>query len=172
MSPNHGKTEKFGLDDDANVEDFMSRFSDPNTYVPPSEATQHFEQFNQTRNPEFDQAVKSYISQADPEMFTRAAQNLNPDERAGVASGLKNALKNAGIDLGQIARSLGLSSDDPQNMQPDDLGRLAGYAQQNAPQALQETTREQPFFLKALGNPLLQGALAIMAARYLAKRNR
>lgn len=166
------KTEKFGLDEDANVEDFMSRFSNPNTYVPPSEMTQRFDQFNQARHPDFDQAVKSYISQADPDTFSRAAQNLNPEERSGLASGLMNALKNAGVDIGGIARSLGLSTDDPRSMQPDDLGRLAGYAQQNAPSALQQTAQEQPFLIKALGNPLVQGALAIMAARYLSKRTR
>ena len=166
------KTEKFGLDDDANVEDFMSRFSNPDTHVSPSEASQRFQQLNQAGHPELYQAVKSYISQADPDTFTRAAQNLNPEERTGLAAGLKNALQSAGIDIGGIARSLGLSSDDPRTMQPDDLGRLAGYAQQNAPKALQQTAQEQPFFLKALGNPLVQGALAIMAARYLSKRNR
>ncbi|HRC72711.1 MAG TPA: hypothetical protein PK880_09265 [Candidatus Competibacter sp.] len=166
------KTEKFGLDDDANVEDFMSRFSNPDTHVPPSEAAKRFDQFNQARHPEFDRAVKSYISQADPDTFTRAAQNLNPDERTGLAAGLKNALQNAGVDVSGIARSLGLSTDDPRTMQADDLGRLAGYAQQQAPSALQQTAQEQPFFLKALGNPLVQGALAIMAARYLSKRNR
>lgn len=166
------KTEKFGLDDDANVEDFMSRFSNPDTYVSPTEAAQRFERFSQNRNADFDHALKSYISQADPDSFTRAAQNLNPDERSGLATGLKNALQNAGVDVGAIARTLGLSSDDPRSMRADDLGRLAGYAQQNAPAALQKTAEEQPFFLKALGNPLVQGALAIMAARFLSKRNR
>jgi len=166
------KTEKFGLDDDANVEDFMSRFSNPDTYVPPAEASRRFEQLNQVRHPDLDQAVRSYISQADPDAFARAAQNLDPTERSGLASGLMNALKNAGIDIGAIARSLGLSTDDPRTMQADDLGRLAGYAQQNAPGALQQTAREQPFFIRALGNPLVQGALAIMAARYLSKRSR
>ena len=50
----------------------------------------------------------------------------------------------------------------PQQMAPEDLGRLAGYAQQNAPAALQQTSQEQPFIFRALGNPLVQGALAIM----------
>jgi len=170
--PANDRTEKFGLDDDANVEDFMSRFSNPDTHVSPKEAAQRFEQFSQNRHPEFDQALKSYISQADPDTFTRAAQNLNPEERTGLAAGLKNAMQTNGNDVGAIARSLGLSSDDPRNMQADDLGRLAGYAQQNAPKALQQTAQDQPFFVKALGNPLVQGALAIMAARYLSKRNR
>lgn len=172
MPINTGKTEVFGLDDDANIEDFMSRFSDPDTHVPPSEARQRFDQLSQSSHPEFRQAVSSYVSQMDPEQFTRAAQNLDPDQRAGFATGLVNALKGVGIDLDLIAQSLGLSSTDPHQMRPDELGRLAGYAQQNAPQALQQTTREQPFIMKALGNPLVQGALAIMAARYMAKRSR
>lgn len=169
---NSGAVETFGLDDDANVEEFMSRFSDPHTYVPPAEVNQRFDQFNQSNHPEFNQAIASYLSQMDPDAVGQAARNLNPEQRAGFASRLLDMLKGAGIDLGQIARSVGLSSTDPVQMDTDDLRRLAGYAQQNAPGAFQETVREQPFFLKALGNPLVQGALAILAARYLSKRSR
>ena len=172
MSSNSGKTQTSGLDDEANVADFMSRFSDPNTHVPPTEATQRFDQLAESGHPELHQAVNSYLSQMDPGQVTQAVQSLHPDQRAGFASGLLGALSNAGIDLGSIARTLGLSSTDPRQMRPEDLGNLAGYAQQKAPAALQQTAREQPFLLRALGNPLVQGALAIMAARYMANRNR
>jgi hypothetical protein len=167
-----GRTQTFGLDDDASVEDFMSRFSNPDTYVPPEEANERFERFARSGHPDFQQATRSYLSQMDPDQFAYAAQNLGPDERAGFAGGLLNALGRGGIDLGSIGRMLGLSSTDPQQMQPQDIARLAGYAQRNAPGALQETASEKPFILKALGNPLVQGALAVMAARYMANRSR
>lgn len=165
-------TQTFGLDDDADVQDFMTRFSDPNTYVAPDETSRHFDRFTQSGHPEFQQAAGSYLSQVDPGQFAQAAQNLDPNQRAGFAGGLMGALQNMGIDLGSIGQMLGLSSTNPQQMGPQDIARLAGYAQQNAPGALQQTAREQPFILKALGNPLVQGALAIMAARYLSNRSR
>lgn len=171
MTPTNN-TQTFGLDDDASVQDFMTRFSDADTYVAPDEASQHFDRLAQGGHPEFQQAAGSYLSQMDPDQFAHAAQNLDPNQRAGFASGLLGALQNAGINLGGIGQMLGLSSTNPQQMGPQDIARLAGYAQQNAPGALQQTAREQPFLLKALGNPMVQGALAIMAARYLAKRNR
>lgn len=167
-----GKMQTFGLDDDASVDDFMSRFSNPNTYVAPEEANERFERFARSGHPDFQQAAGSYLSQIDPDQFANAAQRLDPNERAGFASGLMNALSKAGIDLGPIGRMLGLSSTDPEQMQPQDIARLAGYAQRNAPAALQETAKEKPFILRALGNPIVQGALAIMAARYLSKRGR
>ena len=172
MSAQTQKTEVFGLDNDANVEDFMSRFADPHTYVSPQEANQRFNQLSQANHPELRNAVGSYVSQMDPESFTQAARNLDSNERTGFATRLVTALKGMGIDLGPVAQALGLSSTDPQQMAPEDLGRLAGYAQQNAPTALQQTAQEQSFIFKALGNPLVQGALAILAARYMANRHR
>ena len=169
---NNTSTQAFGLDDDADVSDFMQRFSDPDTYVAPEEVGRRFDRFATSGHPEFQRATGSYISQMDPNQFAQAAQNMDPQQRAGFAGGLIGALQKAGLDLGSLGQKIGLSSTNPQQMQPQDIGRLAGYAQQNAPGALQETAREQPFIMKALGNPLVQGALAVMAARYLANRSR
>ena len=110
---------------------------------------------------------------ADSGQFAQAAQNMEPQQRAGFAGGLLGSLqKMLGLDASSLGEKVGLSSTDPQQMGAQDIGRLAGYAQQNAPGALQQTAREQPFLLKALGNPLVQGAIAVMAARYLANRSR
>lgn len=167
--PQDNNVQTFGLDDDANVQDFMTRFSDPHTYVPPEEVHQQFDRFAQANHPEFQQAAGTMVSQMDPGQFVQAAQSLEPTQRAGFAQVLANALGTAGLDLGGLASRLGLSTTDPRSMQPQDIGRLAGYAQQNAPGALQQAAREQPFILKALGNPLVAGALAIMGARYLSR---
>ncbi len=172
MSSNTG-TQTFGLDDDADVSDFMNRFSDPDTYVAPDEVNQRFDRFANAGHPEFQRAAGSYISQMDSGQFAQAAQNMEPQQRAGFAGGLLGSLqKMLGLDASSLGEKVGLSSTDPHQMGAQDIGRLAGYAQQNAPGALQQTAREQPFLLKALGNPLVQGAIAVMAARYLANRSR
>ncbi|MBA3442111.1 MAG: hypothetical protein H0T92_19805 [Pyrinomonadaceae bacterium] len=172
MSSNTG-TQTFGLDEDADVSDFMNRFSDPDTYVAPDEVNQRFDRFANAGHPEFQRAAGSYISQMDSSQFAQAAQNMEPQQRAGFAGGLLGSLqKMLGLDASSLGERIGLSSTDPQRMGAQDIGRLAGYAQQNAPGALQQTAREQPFLLKALGNPLVQGAIAVMAARYLANRSR
>ncbi len=172
MSSNTG-AQTFGLDDDADVSDFMNRFSDPDTYVAPDEVNQRFDRLAQAGHPELQRAAGSYISQMDPSQFAQAAQNMEPQQRAGFAGGLLGSLqKMLGLDASSLGDKIGLSSTDPQRMGAQDIGRLAGYAQQNAPGALQQTAREQPFLLKALGNPLVQGAIAVMAARYMANRSR
>ena len=171
-APNNQNTQSFGLDDYASVEDFMSRFSSPDTHVAPDEANQQFDRYAQSGHPDFQQAAGSFLSQIDPSHFTQAAQNLDPNQRAGFAGSLLGALQGMGINLGSIGQMIGLSSTDPRQMQADDIARLAGYAQQHAPGALQQTAREQPFLLKAMGNPFVQGALAIMAARYLGRQGR
>ena len=162
MTPNYQQqnSQAFGLDNDADVSDFMERFSSPNTYVAPDEVNQRFDQFAQSGHPDFMNAAGSLLSQMDP------------NQRAGFAGGLMNTLGSMGINLGSIGQLLGLSSTNPQQMGPQDIARLAGYAQQNAPGALHQVAQEQPFFLKALGNPLVQGALAVMAAKYLSNRSR
>ena len=177
MTPNYnnhdaGNTQAFGLDDEADVSDFMERFSNPNTYVAPDEVSKRFDRFAQSGHPDFQHAAGSFLSQMDPNQFAYAAQNMEPNQRVGLAESLLGALGGAGINLGGLGQMLGLGSTDPRQMGPQDIARLAGFAQQNAPGALQRTAQEQPFLLKALGNPIVQGALAVMAARYLSNRNR
>jgi len=174
MTPNYPQqnSQTFGLDNDADVSDFMERFNNPSTYVAPDEVNQRFDQFAQSGHPDFMNAAGSLLSQMDPNQFAHAAQAMDPNQRAGFAGGLMNTLGNMGINLGSIGQLLGLSSTNPQQMGPQDIARLAGYAQQNAPGALHQVAQEQPFLLKALGNPLVQGALAVMAAKYLSNRSR
>ncbi len=157
----------FGLSD---VTDFLQRFASPNVYVAPDEANQQFDQLAQSGHPDFMQAVGSVLSQMDPNQFGQAAQNMAPNQRAGFAGSLLNTLQSMGVNLGPLGQMLGLSSLDPGQMGPQDIARLAGFAQQNAPGALHQVAQEQPFFLKALGNPLVQSALSMMAAKYLSNR--
>lgn len=165
--------ERFGLeddDDDADVEDFMSRFSDPDTYVEPDEANQRFGRYLDRGNPQVRQAAGAYISQMDDDEFVRAARNMDDDERAGFAGGLLEKLGGGGLDIGSIASALGLGSTDPRSMAPEDVARVAGYARRQNPRALREVAEEKPAFAKALGNPLVMGALGMLAARYLSRK--
>jgi hypothetical protein len=52
-------------------------------------------------------------------------------------------------------------------MNADDYARVAGYACREHPDAMQEIFREQPEFIKALGTPIVNGALGMTATRML-----
>jgi hypothetical protein len=74
--------------------------------------------------------------------------------------------------LGGLAKMLGLGSTDPKNMSEDDAAKLMNYARKENPEALRQTVQEKPWFLKALGNPIVVGALSMAAAKMLSNRRR
>jgi hypothetical protein len=78
---------------------------------------------------------------------------------------------NAG-GLGGIASMLGLSSTDPNKMSGDDATKVMDYARKENPQALQQTVQEKPWFVKALGNPVVIGALTVAAAKLLSNQRK
>jgi hypothetical protein len=69
--------------------------------------------------------------------------------------------------LGGIAQMLGLSSTDPNKMTEDDATRVIDYARKENPDALRQTVQEKPWFVKAMGNPVVMGALTLAAAKLL-----
>ena len=44
------------------------------------------------------------------------------------------------------------------------------YARTEQPEALKKTVEEKPWFLKAMGNPVVMGALTIAAAKLLSSQ--
>ncbi len=74
--------------------------------------------------------------------------------------------------LGGIAQMLGLGSTDPARMSGDDASRVLDYARKEKPEVLQKTVEEKPWFLKAMGNPVILGALTMAAAKLVSNRNR
>ena len=46
------------------------------------------------------------------------------------------------------------------------------YARRERPEALRQTVEEKPWFLKAMGNPVVMGALTMAAAKMLSGRRR
>ena len=169
------------------VDDFMQRFGGGGT-MDESDAAQYHDRFvsTQPNDRDFDsntyhQAATQYLGKLPDDKFREAARNavtqVPPQERAGLLGTLMGALSGAGGaggggGLGDIASMLGLGSTDPNKMSPDDAAKLMNYARKEQPGALQQTVAQKPWFMKALGNPIVMGALAAAAAKLLSSQRK
>jgi hypothetical protein len=166
------------------VDDFISRFGGGGTiddrqaqqyhdlFVSKEPATSAFD--NQT----YQQSATEYLGQLPADQFQQAARNAvsqaAPGERQGLLGGLLGALAGVATSGGaaNLANKIGLASTDPSQMSPDDAARLMNYARTQQPQALAQTVQDKPWFVKAMGNPVLMGTLAIAAAKLVADQRR
>ena len=169
------------------VDDFMQRFGGGGT-MDESDAAQYHDRFVSTHpnDRDFDsntyqQAATQYLGKLPDDKFREAARNavtqVPPQERAGLLGTLMGALSGAGSaggggGLGDIASMLGLGSTDPNKMSPDDAAKLMNYARKEQPEALQQTVAQKPWLMKALGNPIVMGALAAAAAKLLSSQRK
>ncbi|RYD60309.1 MAG: hypothetical protein EOP84_37140 [Verrucomicrobiaceae bacterium] len=161
----------------------MRRFGGSNT-MDDRDAAQYHDRFcsGQDCDREFDnntyqQSATEYLGKLDDDQFQQAARNAYAQapqqEREGLVGGLMRALGMgggggaAGSGLGGV---LGMRTTDPRNMDPDDYARLMNYARRERPEAVQQTVQEKPWFLKAMGNPVVAGALAVAAAKMLQRQ--
>ena len=71
-----------------------------------------------------------------------------------------------------LAKMLGLGTTDPRNMSGDDAAKVMDYARKQNPEALRQAVQEKPWFVKAMGNPVVMGALTMAATRLLSNRRR
>ena len=145
------------------------------------EASQYFDRFASTRpedrdfdNESMSEGATQYLGQLPDNDFEQAATNAfmrtpAPQQR-GLLGSLLGGLQNRGVDLGSLQSQLGLGGTNPSQMGPNDYARLAGYTRRNHPEILREQVREQPALLKAMGNPIVMGALGMVAANLLRKR--
>ena len=129
-----------------------------------------------------------------------AVAQVPPQEREGLLSGLLGALGGGamgsgmanrgggggmadmlgglagggggGGGLGGLAKMLGLGSTDPKQMSKDDAAKLMNYARKENPAALRQAVQEKPWFVKAMGNPIVMGALTMAAAKMLSNQRR
>ncbi len=179
------------------VDDFMKRFASGGT-VDDVDASRLHDRFVSTHpddapfdNRAYQKAATQYLGQLPDDQFHAAARNAvaqtPPQERAGLLGGLLGALSGpAGTSntssasgttpggtggLAAIASMLGLGSTDPNKMSEDDAARLMNYARKEHPEVMQQTVQEKPWFVKAMGNPVVMGALTIAAAKLLSNRN-
>jgi hypothetical protein len=180
------------------VDDFMRRFASGGT-VDDADARRFHDRFVSTNpddshfdNRTYHQAATQYLGQLPDDQFQDAAKNAvaqaPPAERAGLLDGLLSALgggggastggtMNAGPlaaagGLAGIARMLGLGSTDPNQMSEDDAARVMNYARKEHPELMQKTVEEKPWFVKAMGNPVVMGALTVAAAKLLSNQRK
>ncbi|MBV9673046.1 MAG: hypothetical protein JO076_09525 [Verrucomicrobia bacterium] len=165
------------------VDDFMNRFGGGGT-IDDSEAQQYHDRFvsNNPEDSHFDsqtyhQSATEYLGKLPDDQFHQAARNAYdqapPDQRTGLLGGLLAGLAGSAGSTGiaGLASKLGLGSTNPSQMNADDATRLMNYARQQNPEVLNQTVQNQPWLLKAMGNPIVMGALA-MAATKLFNRQR
>jgi hypothetical protein len=160
------------------IDDFMKRFGSQGT-VDDQEAADLHDMFVSTRpehsqfdNRTYQRAATEYLGKLPDDQFRDAARNavtqVPQQERQDLLGGLLGALQGGSAGgLGGIASLLGLSSTDPNKMSEDDATRVIDYARKENPAALRQTVQEKPWFVKAMGNPVVMGALTLAAAKLL-----
>ena len=105
----------------------------------------------------------STSSTAAHQAFTQAP----PAQRQGLLGSVLSALQGRGVDLGGLQNQLGLPSLSPTQMGPEEYARIANYARRQHPDVMEEQVRSQPWFVKAMGNPIVMGALGVIASKLL-----
>ena len=176
------------------VDDFMQRFGGGGT-VDDRDAQQYHDRFISDRpedgefnNHAYHEAATQYLGKLPDDQFHEAANQAisqaPPQEKQGLLGSLLGALgggqsgaggasvSGLGGGLAGLAGMLGLGSTDPQKMSDQDATRVIDYARKNNPDALRKTVAEKPWFVKAMGNPVVMGALALAAAKLLSNQRR
>ena len=126
-------------------------------------------------NDTYHESATEYLGKLPDDQFKQAARNAYqqapPQERQGLLGGLMGALGGGGA-AGGIGKMLGLGSTDPNQMSEDDATRVMDYARREKPDALRQVVQEKPWFVKAMGNPVVIGALTMAAAKLMSNQRR
>ena len=184
-----------------NLEDFIKTFTGGGA-ANPQAAEQYHERFVSTDendrdfdNQAYHQGAADYLEKLPDDQFQDAARNavsqVAPEQRQDLLGGLLSALGGSGGAMGGrggmtdmlsgfagaggiagIAKMLGLGTTDPRNMSEDDAAKVMNYARKQNPDALRQAVQEKPWFVKAMGNPVVMGALTMAATRLLSNRRR
>lgn len=179
------------------IDDFLKLFSGP-AAADEQQAAQYHERFASTKpednhfdNSTYHEAVAEHLGTLPDDQFHEAAKNAiaqaPPQERqdllgsllgalggagglGGMIGGLGGGASGGGNGLAGIAKMLGLNSTDPSQMSNDDAAKVMNYARTEHPELMRQTVAEKPWFVKALGNPVVMGALTLAAAKLLSNR--
>ncbi len=166
----------------ATVNDFIQRFGGAGA-MDDREASQFYDRFASSHEADRDfdsealyEGATQHLGQLPDDQFQQSAQSAfdqaPPQARSGLVQTLLGALQGRGFNLGSMASQLGLGSADPNQMNGSDFARLADYSRRNHPEAIRQTVQQQPWFVKAMGSPVLMGALGMVAAHLMKKRMR
>jgi hypothetical protein len=161
-----------------NVDDFINRFGGEQNSNDEQDATQLHERFvsSAPEDREFDtenyhQGATEYLGQLPDDQFSQVARKsyaqLPSNDQQSLANTLMSALASSGVDVRALGQQLGLSGSTPQQMTPDDYARLANYTRHEQPDAMKQVIEKKPWWLKALGHPILMGALGMVASKML-----
>lgn len=164
------------------VDDFIQRFGSQQT-MDDREAAHVFDRFASDHpddrdfdNQEMYSASTEYLGKLPETEFQQAARNAyasaSPSQQQGLVGSIMRALQGRGVDQSSLAGILGQGNSIPSRLDPDQYARLSNYARQRHPDAMQEVVREQPWFMKAMGNPVVMGVLGMVASRMISNRTR
>ena len=133
------------------------------------------EQLKTLPDDEFHDAAKNAIAQAPSQERQDMLSNLlgalgGGGALGGLISGLGGGSSGGQSALGGIAKMLGLDSTDPSQMSNDDAAKVLNYARNEHPELVRQTVAEKPWFVKALSNPIVMGALTTAAMSLLNRR--
>jgi hypothetical protein len=161
---------------ETNAADFHDRFvsqdendRDFDNQVYHEAATEHLQQMP---DHEFQTAARTAVTQVDPQQRQDLLGGLLGALGSAAARGGLGGMTNSsgGDAIGQITRMLGIGTTDPRQMSGDDAAKLMDYARKEQPNALRQTVAEKPWLVKAMGNPIVMGALTMAATRLLRSR--
>ena len=131
------------------------------------------EQLKTLPDDQFHDVAKNAIAQAPPrERQDLLGGLLGALGGGGSLGGLMSGLGGGQSALGGIAKMLGLGSTDPSQMSNDDAAKVLNYARNEHPELVRQTVAEKPWFVKALSNPIVMGALTTAAMSLLNRRSR
>jgi hypothetical protein len=162
------------------VDDFIQRFGGSGA-MDDREAHQYYDRFASTapQDRDFDNdalydGATQHLGRLPDDEFNhvsqRAFEQAPPQQRAGLIQSLFGALKGRGMDPNALGSQVGLRSLDPNSMSGSDFSRLADFTRRNHPDAMRQTVQQQPWFVKAMGNPIVMGALGMVAANMMRKK--
>lgn len=163
------------------IEDFIQHFTGQQT-PSPQDASHYLDRFasDHPQDADFDKnamaaGASQYMAKLPDQDFKQAAQNAyataTPVQQQGLVGSLMRALQNRGANLGGLSGLLGqLSGGSPNQFNADQYAQMSNVARQQHPEAMQDCVREQPWLVKAMGNPVLLGALAMAAGHLMGNR--
>jgi hypothetical protein len=162
------------------VDDFIQRFGGQNT-MDESEASHYLDRFasdhpndREFENEHLYSGATEYLGKLPEADFQQAARSAYasapPQQQQGLMGSLMRALQNRGVNPASLGGMFGQGQ--PSQVSPDDYARMADVVRQRHPEAMQDVVREQPWMVKAMGNPVLMGALGMVASRMIRNRMR